>query len=135
MKFVDQKQCIAEVLGLTQHAIWGERTREVINNDMRHRGKSGEDGREDVVPALTLRDAMKPITDSVCAPEGKKSASVPLAAVSGKVFAALNVDFAVTWIWNDISLVGAVRLDPWIQRSISTLRLAVALSGLLEISG
>lgn len=65
---VNGKQSIFEELRLAEHAIWTQGAREVVYNAFWGHRPARYHGREHVVAALALRDAMEAITDQVGAP-------------------------------------------------------------------
>lgn len=65
---VDQEMGVGKELRLSQHAIWAQRARKIINDTAWCLWPPGYQRREYVVAPFSLRNTMEPVADAMGAP-------------------------------------------------------------------
>jgi hypothetical protein len=64
----NDERCVSKKIGLVCHAIWFKGAHKVINHCFRHLWPMSEQGRKDIVPPFTTRNAVEAVTYGMSAP-------------------------------------------------------------------
>jgi hypothetical protein len=94
MEIVDYKQRVRKKLGLPGHAIRAQGTSKVVYYPFGSLRPMCDNGRENIIPSFSSRDAMKSVANTVGTPSAHDSPGQTLFSILGIILGAFSPSFS-----------------------------------------